>query len=867
MNDLWLRIRAIFLRTRVERELDDELAFHIEMQARKYVASGMGEEEAQRRARVEFGARALVQEECRDQRRVNLIETMVQDVRYALRGYARTPTFALTVIATIALGLGINIAVFTIFNAYVLRPIAVHDPYSLYEVDWVNRSGGFSLTSDQFDEFQKENPVFSETFGDRNLQLRVDGHMTYGELVSGNYFRMLGVGAAVGRTLVPSDSAAPGREPVAVLSYDAWQGKYGADPEIVGKKIFVRGFPLEVVGVAPEGFTGLNEMPQDFWAPLSMLGQVDPDRGVRLRVYGRIRHGLSVQQAEAALALIAQRMTAGAPQAERATGAVLRSRATAVHLTANGMAVVSPVIAAFVLVLLIACANVANMMLARSMARQREIGIRLSLGAARSRLIRQLLTESVLLAIPAAILGFAISQAVIEGGTRIMFATLPAEFVEYLRIVPLAPDTRVFLFMMGAVVIAALLFGLAPALQATRASVVQAARGDFTNEYRPGRLRNALVIVQITGCAALLISAGVLLRGANRVRGLETGMRTRDVIEIEVQEKSRARVLARLAADPLVDSIGASALSPLDDWFPVVPASPVSGAAVLPIPFDFVSPEYFGVFDIPVLQGRSFAADEAASGAAVTVISQAAAHRLWPDRDAVGQRLELQPNSPTRLPQVKRFHEVRVIGVVRDTVTGYLDDEAARSCIYLPTKAAAEGSVLMIRIHGDAESARQKLDATLSREQPASVEEIHKMQEFVVGRQYPFRAAYWVSAAIGIVALLLTVVGIYGVMSYLVAQRTKEIGIRMAMGASARQVVLLVLKQSTRLTLAGLAIGTTLALGASQFFTSRLTMIRLFDSWAYLAGAGLVFLACAAAAFFPSRRAARVDPIATLRYD
>src|SRR6266705_1586506 len=540
-NDLLLRLRALVFRNRVESELEDELESHIEMQARKNLAAGMSEAEALRRARVQFGGAEQVKEECRDARRVMLIETIGQDTLYAFRGFRRSPTFVLTVVATIALGLGLNTTLFTILNAYFFRTVSVHDPHSLYEFLWTDRAAGrHSFTWPEYQEFLEENPAFSDALAYRSVFTRVDGRNILGHSVSGDYFRMLLVGAALGRTLLPADSSAPGREPVIVLGYSTWQSQFAGDPAIVGRKVRLRGYPFEVVGVARPGFTGLGDTPIDFWAPLTMNARFDdgpdlfgPEHPRLLFIVGRLKPGVSVRQAQAGVTAWARRFTADRPDAEKAVGAIFWSRATS-------------------LVLLIACANVANMMLARAMSRQREIGIRLALGAARGRLVRQLLTESILLALPAAAAGFRVSQATIGLGVRVMFATLPPEFAQFIRVAPLPPDVRVFGFMLAAALASALLFGLAPAIQATRTNVMQAARGDFTSEFRPARLRNSLVVGQIIVCVLLLITAGVLLRGANRIQNLDIGLRTRDVIEIAIQEKARARVLDRLSSDPSV---------------------------------------------------------------------------------------------------------------------------------------------------------------------------------------------------------------------------------------------------------------------------------------------------------------------------
>src|SRR5258708_941096 len=352
------------------------------MQTRKNVEAGMNAREAARRARVQFGGVEQAKENCRDARGIGFIETLLQDVRYALRGFRRTPGFALTVVATIALGLGLNTTLFTIFNAYVLRPVAVRDPYSLYLFTWMNRKGdGHEFTWQELQDFRRQNSAFSEVMGVNHVSFaRLRGHMLFGNLVTGNYFHMLGVNAALGRTLLPEDAAAPGSEPVVVLSYAAWKNKFGGDPEMVGKKLLIHGYPLEVVGIAREGFSGLSEIPLDFWAPLTMASQLQDgpklfgaEQPEQIRIIGRLRYQLSLRQAEAALTTWAQQRTGDRSDPEKATGAVLRSEATTIPLEPMVIAAFSPIIVAFGFVLLIACANVANMLLARAMARQREI--------------------------------------------------------------------------------------------------------------------------------------------------------------------------------------------------------------------------------------------------------------------------------------------------------------------------------------------------------------------------------------------------------------------------------------------------------------------------------------------------------------
>jgi predicted permease len=883
-HDLMLRGRALTFPKRVERDLEDELDFHIEMEARKNVAAGMNQAEAARRARVQFGGATQVREECRDARRVGLIETTWQDVRYAIRGFRRSPILVMTVVATIALGLGLNTALFTIFNATYFRSINVHDPQSLYEPFWIDRAGGaHDYTWPEYREFLTENPAFSESLGYRHTEARMDGRTMLGTLVTGEYFQVLGVGAARGRTLLPADSAAPGREPVIVLGYQAWQNRFSGDPDIIGKKVLLHGYPFEVVGVASAGFAGLGSRPAEFWAPLTMGTRFDagpdvfgPERPRSVSIVGRLKAGFGVRQAQAGLKLWAQRFTADGPNAGKAMQAILLSRATTKPLNLKTVLVFSPILIAFSLVLLIACGNVANMMLARGMSRQREIGIRLSLGAARGRLIRQLLTESILLAVPSAVGGVIVSQATVQVGVRVLLATLPPGVSDFglPRLThQLTWDLRVFAFSLAVALISAVVFGLAPAMQATRGNIMQASKGDFNNGDfnnggRPSRLRNLLVTGQVAVCVLLLVTAGILLRGAGQIHSLDTALSTRNTIQIVVQEKSRETVLSRLSAEPSVEILAAAWSAPVERK-PTVPVKPADGGAILNTAANNVSPEYFALFEIPIVRGRNFTAGEARSGAPVAIISQTAAQRLWPNREAVGRSLRLAPDSRTE-PGMRRFQVVSIIGIARDEISRWIGNGEDNSLVYFPSNEHVAGNQLLVSAHGNFETARRKIEADLTAIDPNAVERIQKIQirEWVAeDAYYTLRVAYWLSSAIGLLALLLTLSGIYGVLSYVISQRTKEIGIRMAMGATSSSVAGLVLKQSMRLAMIGALAGSVFAMGISRILASTLVMIDTFDGAAYIGGVSLVLAACAAAAYFPSRRASRIDPLITLRYD
>ncbi len=863
VKDLCLRIRALFLRARVEQELEDEVEFHLEMSRQRYLAAGHSEEEASRFAHLDFGRVGAVKEDCRGARGIDTIETVLQDIRYAMRSFARNPGFVFTVSGTIALGLGLNLALFTMFNAYVLRPLSIRDPYSLYAFTWFDRTGReHAFSWDEYQRLLKQKPAFSEIAAVQGLFTRVDGHAFRGELVTGSYFQMLGIGTTLGRPLLPTDSEAPGREPYIVLSYQAWQSIFGAKMDIVGSKISIRGFPMQVVGVVGRDFHGLREAPQDFWAPLSMAHQLQdgPDlfgsgHPESLEIVGRLPAAQSKSFAEAGLLAWSERMTAQFPKDRQATGVELQSQATSIPLTPELLVVFSPLAAAFALVLVLACTNVASMMLARATARQREIGIRLSLGAMRGRLIRQLLTESILLSLPAAIFGLIISRVTIDTALWTVFATIPKDMVELVHDVARPVDWRVIGFMILAALISALLFGLAPAIQTTRVSVISSVRGELNSDPRPSRVRNGLVIAQITVCTLLLIACGALVRTTMAMSAFDIGFHTDRVIAMEVADNGRRRVIDALSADPDVDSIAAASSVPIGGRVPTIMASSEKGPTISAA-FNKISPAYFEMLGIPLLRGRNFTALEGTSEAPVAILSSGAAARFFSGRDSLGQTLRV--GTPAR--------DVRIIGVAPDIVTCCIAYGKDAALLYLPSNPSKKGSVL-VHVRGEVEAERHRLDAQLRVLAPGAVNDIHSLDQYRAVGIYGFRAASMIGAAVGGLALFLTLTGIYGVVSYFVTQRTKEIGIRVALGATTFLVTSLVLKQSLRLTAFGVALGTALGVVVARLLASQMIFMQVFDAEAFAGGLLLVVITTLAAGYIPSRQAAQIDPIEILRTD
>jgi predicted permease len=512
------------------------------------------------------------------------------------------------------------------------------------------------------------------------------------------------------------------------------------------------------------------------------------------------------------------------------------------------------------------------MMLARAMARQREIGIRMALGAGRTRLIQQLLTESMVLALLAAAAGFVISQESIRWGQWLLFTTMPGSSRELLTLIPaLEPDARVFCFTLVAGVLSALIFGLVPAIQSTRSNVMQAARGEFTTGFRPVRLRDGLVIGQVTASVSLLICAAVLLRANNRMQKLDVGLQTKGVLELNIQDRFRAKTIQQITAEPGVQAIAAASKLPFMGSLRRITV--VAGHRSEPLAgYLYASPEYFQVFRVPILRGRNFTQDEATADGAVAIISQATAVRLWPGQDALGQSLSIEPNSPQPpypMAKVQTHSSVLIIGIARDVQNGWIGDGQDQTCVYFPTTSLQAGSILFARVNGDADVARRNIDATLAASVPGAVDQILPMDELRAAQLYPFRALYWISSAVGGLALLMTLSGIYGVLSYVVTQRTKEIGIRVALGARPGAVAGLVLKQSLRFAIVGAGIGSIGALGIIRIMASQIDMRMFgsFDGVAFGIVLLLVIAASAAAAWLPARRAARIEPAFTLRCD
>jgi predicted permease len=867
------RLRFRLRRRQAETSLVAEMQLHREMLEERLRREGMTEQQARDTAARRFGNVTSALEQSREQWGWAWLESVGQDLRYAVRALRRSKAFAATTVLTLGVGLGLNTVLFTLFNAYVLRPFAVRDPHSLYEVGWWTKDGGSRFFSwQEYEEFRQRTDVFSQTLAESYCFVRLETHPLFGSLVSGNYFQTLGVNTLLGRPLLEEDHS------VVVISHAAWKMVFGEDPQIVGRKLILNGHPFEVIGVTRPEFTGLGERPPDFWVPVTMFRELKngenlfgPEQPRHLIVVGRLRHDLTVQQAAEALTPLARRSASRSARDLTDFRVSLQSRATPIAYTPKMVPVFSPIFAAFVLVLLAACANVSNMMLARATTRQREIGVRLSLGAGRWRLIRQLLTESLLLAVAAGATGMGIAHLTVDLGQKLFFSTVPAEFAKVVRLVPLTLDYRVFVFVMAAAGVATVAFGLLPSLQATRIGLVPALRGEFGARVSASRLRDALVISQVTVSLVLLVSAAILFRNSRTFQSRDVGLQVRDVVHVDGDDGAlRKLAVERLAAEPGVAEMAAVWRVPLYGRLREIAVTPSGAAERTTAVYNFVSPEYFHLFGVPVLRGRGFTADEAGSEAPVAIVSEETARRFWPGEEALGKSLRIERANRRFQDELPGFSEVQVIGIAKDVSSGWVFDGIDRAILYLPTHPNAKhGTELLVRGQGTSNATVATVRTLLSRHWPQAPWAVIPMKDVLAVQIYPFRAASWVGSLLGAVALLLTVSGMYGVMAYLAGQRTKEIGIRIALGATPAMVLRLVLRHSVMLIAAGLGTGLALSLGATKLLVSVIEIpnILFWDTGAAAAGLALVTAAALLAAFFPSRRASRVDPMSTLRAD
>src|SRR5262245_60267976 len=814
------------------------------------------------------------------------MQTFWLDLRYGARMLRRNPGFTLVAALTLGLGIGANTAIFSFVNSLFLRPMAVTNPervMRLYAED--SRGRKFDVFSypnyaDLRDRSQTLQALAAHSYTDASVGLGAGAEDTAGEVVTGGYFNLLGVNAALGRTLLPEDDLTPGANPVAVISHAFWQSRLGADKNAVGRKLYINGHPFTVVGVMPEGFKGTyHAFGADFWAPLIMQDQVRP-RGSSLddRGWGwlggtvRLKPGVTLAQAQAELDRLANQLRQEHPAENRDVTAFRLFPASALpeefRQGASGM--LKFFMAVVGLVLLAACANIAGLLLSRMTKRQLEVAVRQSLGATRGRLIRQLLTESLLLAFSGAVAGLIFAVWFANG----LMTITPPDFVNFSPAQRL--DARVLAFTLAVAVVAGVLCGLFPALRASRSNLVTALKdgGLATSCGRHrSRLQQAFVVAQVAVSLTLLVVAGLLLRSLQTAAAFDPGFKTDNLLLARFdlrrhgysQEQGQAfcrQLIERLKSLPGARGVTFATVVPLgtgreSGGYRIPGHVPPNGARAFSIANNNVWPGYFATMGIPILRGRDFDARDAQPGAGpVAVINETMARRFWPNADAVGQSIQPGGKSPP----------MEIIGVARDIKYYSLAEEPQP---YVYTSAAQLYTpylTLSLRTAGDTKTLANALRKEIERLDPNVA--IAKLTTFAELRQtplFPSRAMAIVSSLFGLLALLLAGVGIYGITSYTVGQRTREIGLRVALGAERSDIFRLIVGQGVVTALIGVCVGLVAALALTRLLSSQLFGVSARDPLTFAAVALLLTFVAMMACYFPARRAAKVDPMVALR--
>ena len=886
LNSLLAGITTLFRRARAERDMDDELQQFLQTAIDEGLSSGMTRGEAARAARVRLGSPAAVKDHVRDAGWEVLVEQFGRDIAYAWRGLWRSRTFVATTVFTLAIGLGLVTVVFTVFDAYVLRPFAIRDPNSVYEVYWWSQeAGGHTFRWRDYEDMKARTDLFDSAVVEDGRFLSSNGTTLSAAFVSGNYFEALGAPILLGRGLAEYDARAVGDAPVAVLSHQAWSRFFEADPGVIGREIVLNDHRLIIVGVARAEFQGLDDYPHDLWLPVTMYGPITgqnlfgSNQPRELRVLVRLRSDVTAAQAQTSLGIEPfETKVVGRLDSVRAE---LKVRATRVPLTPDVIALFAPVFVPFVLVLVAACANASNVMLARANTRHREIGVRLALGASRGRVIRQLVTEGFLIAALAGVVGLGLAALVLRAGTPLVIGQLSASIAPLVRVVPLEFDRRVFVFALAAVSATTLLFALLPALHATRLTLMDAIRGQAGSKIRSSALRGLLVGGQVAISLALLIVAATLVRNGVAIANVDLGFNPGSVLSVNTRGQSSLvpKAAGVLSDDPRIDQVVVTSRNPLFGQLEKIPVLE-GGRVVVPVTYLFVSPGYFSMLGIPIIHGRGFRPGESREESGVAIVSAAAAQALWPGEEPVGKTLHLEmPEARTGVADVltrslKAVGKsgglyVTVVGVAKDVVSGLVYEGKDSAQVYLPTSVEGQhAKALLVHPRPGTNLQPDAIRTMLLQVHPDPLKfETIPLVEMVAVQMFPLRLASWIGSILGGIALVLSVSGLYGVLTYMLGQRAREIAIRMALGAAAPAVVRLVMRQSARLAGAGAAIGLLFAFTVMEFLSSiiRLEEVSVLDPAAFAAGVALVTIAVALASYGPARRATHLDPASILK--
>jgi macrolide transport system ATP-binding/permease protein len=911
LSSLW---RNLFRKSRQDRDLTEEIDAYLEMLIEQKINAGLDPAEARRAAMIELGDREQVKEKVREPRVGHHLETLWRDLCYALRMLRRSPSFSTVAALLLALGIGANTAIFSVVDAVLLKSLPVKDPERLVLLSHTN-SGKYSdrFSYSNYEQIRDHDRTLSGVLAYYPLRLTVsvDGQpepAINGQLVTGSYYQVLGVNAMLGRTLAPEDDRAPGEHPVCVISHGYWRRRFGGDPGVVGKTIHLGGYPFTIIGVTPPEFFGAEVgSSMDISAPLVMQQQVMPgvrsfvnEDWERFRLMGRLRPGVTLEQAQGSLGLLYQQYVADLVvrwTGEKGRNEANRYKADARLMVASGnqgpsdlrqqfsqpMFVLMLIVA---LALLIACANVAGLLLARGVTRRKELAVRLALGAGRLRLARQLFTESLLLACLGSLLGLLLAW----WGTRLLLPLLSqGEIPIHLSV---NPDLRMLSFTAGVIVLTSMLFGLAPAFLATRIELQSTLKQDSPgmSDRRALSFGRVFVIAQVALSLLLLVGAGLFVRSLQNLLQTPTGYAREKVLVLKLEpvrsdDKGPQHtafydeLLRRVKGLPGVQQTSLVGYSPISrrEWLVMgenpeqrartvrqlyVEGHPLQSEAEITINFMQVYPNSFATLGIPLVAGRDIGPQDTRGSQEVAVINESMARLLFGRENPIGRRFgQIYP---------VRCCPREIIGVVKDAKYISLRQEG-RPMFYAPfaqLDTSMGQMTLVVRTAGDI----APIAAAIQREARALDPGMPRFEVETLAAQLDAsltqeRLVATLSSVFGLLALVLACIGLYGVMAYDVARRTHEIGIRMALGASAPRIVQLVVGDTLRLVGIGVVIGLGAALVATRWVKSLLFGLQPHDPLTIGLAVLLLLAVAAVAGYLPARRASRVDPMVALRHD
>jgi predicted permease len=892
------RVLALFTKRRTEAQLYDEIQAHLDLLTEEHIARGLSPADARSAARREFGGVEQLKELHREARSFVWMHDARWDLRHAARLLRRDPLFTFTAALSLAIGIGANTTIFTVANALLFRPPAgVAEPGRLVDIGTSRNGAGFGNSSypnylDIRERTTTLDGVYASLLFPRAMSLGGTGssgnnnagaERIFGTVVTTNYFTVLGAVPALGRLFGAGDSEQPGASPIVVLRYGFWTRRFNKDPAIIGRTLTLNGHPFTVVGVASEGFQGTGIRTGDLWMPMTMLegstAMVTNRASVGLLVGGRLKPGVSMPQAAAEVDTIGHALEREYPDQNRGTGLGVAASSPVPGNTTAVAAFLALLVGIVAIVLVIACANLAGVFLARATARRQEIAVRLAMGAGRGRLVRQLLAETLMLFA----LGGGAGLLLARGLTSGLVALLPA--LPFPVDVSLALDGPAIVFTTGLVLIAALLSGLAPALQASKADVMSALKDDAQARDRL-RLRHAFVVAQVAFSILLVVVAGLFMRALERAGSSDPGFDPHGVelASISLSQAGFTDTTGPRFARELVERVRGLPDVQLATIAIVLPGgfeshrmalsvpgvTPPNGQRFFGVDWNVVEPGYFATLRIPLMAGRDFAAADGDGTQLVAIVGEGTARQFWPDarsEDAVGKYL-VQEGFGLNGPDPNAAKTLLVVGVARDVKASSLIDGLSRSLVYVPLQQQYTPGVTVVARTTRGQRIAEELRALVASMNPnLPIVTAQTLDDVAALGLVPQRVAASVSGSLGLVGALLAAIGIYGLTAYSVTRRTREIGIRMALGARRADVIVMILREGMSLAFIGSAIGLVLAAAAGRLLASFLFGVAPIDPVAFSAVAALFVVISLAACFVPARNAARTDPIVALRYE